>query len=278
MATSGSSDFNRTRNEIVRRALRIIGVLAQGDVMSSAQLSEGAEALNSLVKSLQTEGVRLWTTEWVTKTFTASEEVTGTDGEIYTCIRSHTSATSNKPVTGADYGTYWYKRGSTGGVWADATAYASAGDFSVASDTIGIQKAYLRQNGNTDHKIELVSLEEYHNITTKSTQGVPTALLFEQSLLPRIRLWPQPNNTTAVLHYLRERMIEDFDAASDNPDFYIRWLDTLVYGLASNLADEYQLSLSERQHILVKAERLKLKAMADNQEMTGPMLVDSAYG
>ena len=33
--------------------------------------------------------------------------VIGTDASVYKCIKEHTSASANKPVTGADYATYW---------------------------------------------------------------------------------------------------------------------------------------------------------------------------
>ncbi len=52
-----------------------------------------------------------------------ASEVTGTDANIYTCTISHTSAASNRPITGADYASYWVAGGSTGGVWASGTAY-----------------------------------------------------------------------------------------------------------------------------------------------------------
>ena len=51
--------------------------------------------------------------------------VTGTDSNSYRCIVGHTSASANKPITGADYADYWetYNGLGTDGTWATATEY-----------------------------------------------------------------------------------------------------------------------------------------------------------
>ena len=58
--TSGSTDFSVTRDDIIKRALRLIGVLAQGETPSAAQITEAASALNGLVKAWQADGMPLW--------------------------------------------------------------------------------------------------------------------------------------------------------------------------------------------------------------------------
>ena len=100
MPSSGSGNFDLTRNELLASALRKVGAIAQGESALAEQITEASEALNVLTKNL--EGFRLWKREWWTKTFSAASEVTGTDALIYTCIRSHTSSTADKPITGAN--------------------------------------------------------------------------------------------------------------------------------------------------------------------------------
>lgn len=56
---------------------------------------------------------------------TTSSEVIGQDGLNYTCIRSHTASTTNVPISGPDYLTYWVQSGSSGVAWVDGTEYAS---------------------------------------------------------------------------------------------------------------------------------------------------------
>ena len=51
MATSGSTDYSQTRDDIIKRALRLIGALAQGESPTTDQVTEAAVALNGLVKA-----------------------------------------------------------------------------------------------------------------------------------------------------------------------------------------------------------------------------------
>lgn len=60
MATSGSTDFSVTRDDIISRALRLIGAIAQGESPTTEQLNEAAIALNGLVKAWQADGMPLW--------------------------------------------------------------------------------------------------------------------------------------------------------------------------------------------------------------------------
>lgn len=267
MATSGSTDWQLTRDEIISAALQKLGVIQAGDTPTAAQVTAASTALNLMVKSWQNKEVFLWTVEWVTKTLSASNQVTGTDGSVYTCIRSHTSAASNKPVTGANWSTVWRKTGSTGGVWTTGTSYASVGDFAVEGDTIGIEQAFLRSNNYSDIPLEIINRPLFQKITDKSATGQPSYLFFDNRLAPQIFLWPIPNQMTDVLHVQRVRMLEDFDAAANTADFPVRWLRALIYGLAADLSDDYKRPIDEHDRLFAKAEALFEEAKG-NDKMT----------
>ena len=72
MATSGVSVFQQTRDEIITSSLRKIGVLAEGQSASSAQLLTGATALNSLIKLLTVKGMPIWAIKEYTFTTVAA--------------------------------------------------------------------------------------------------------------------------------------------------------------------------------------------------------------
>lgn len=63
MATSGSSDFNQTRTEIIQDALALIGVYGVGRTVSSEDMEYCANAFNRMVKSWQAKGLHLWSKE-----------------------------------------------------------------------------------------------------------------------------------------------------------------------------------------------------------------------
>lgn len=66
MATSGSYDYSQNRDDIIKRALRLLGVLAQGENPTTDQVTEAAIALNGLVKAWQADGMPLWSIKQLT--------------------------------------------------------------------------------------------------------------------------------------------------------------------------------------------------------------------
>ena len=274
MTTSGSANFDLTRNELLASSLRKVGAIEQGESPSAEMISEASEALNILTKNL--EGFRLWKREWWAKTFNAASEVTGTDGLIYTCIRSHTSSAADKPITGANYKSYWKQTGSTGGTWVTATAYSAIGEFQFDADVIGIEKAFLRYAG-FDTPLGILSFDKYLEISTKDDFGEPSHLGIEQSIRLRGYLWPQPNNTSYILNVLQYTKLEDFDASSDNPDFLTRWLRYLVFALAADLGPEYGISIERQRYFDIKAETLKMKLFQNDSEISDGNFVRSCY-
>lgn len=55
-----SATFTLNRDQVITGALRLLGVLGQGDSPDPIQVQDAAEALNVLVKSWQADGLQLW--------------------------------------------------------------------------------------------------------------------------------------------------------------------------------------------------------------------------
>jgi hypothetical protein len=60
MTTSASTNFSVSRDDLIKGALRKIGVVPQGEVPTTDQITEGAFALNLMVKAWQADGMPLW--------------------------------------------------------------------------------------------------------------------------------------------------------------------------------------------------------------------------
>jgi hypothetical protein len=73
MATSGNTSWELNRNELITRAFAKIGIPGEDNSLSTAQISDGAEALNSVIALAQTDGMPLWkrTTQSVTPSTTS---------------------------------------------------------------------------------------------------------------------------------------------------------------------------------------------------------------
>lgn len=72
MATSASTDYSLSRDNIIYRALRVLGVTSQGETPTATQISEAAIAFNGLVKALIADGMPLWAIKDSTITLTGS--------------------------------------------------------------------------------------------------------------------------------------------------------------------------------------------------------------
>ena len=63
MATSGSVNFNQTRNELIQDAYQLIGQYGVGRTISAEDQAFAARILNKMVKSWQAQGLHLWSKE-----------------------------------------------------------------------------------------------------------------------------------------------------------------------------------------------------------------------
>jgi hypothetical protein len=60
MATSGSINYNQTRNEIITDALSLLGVVSAGGTAKANDITFCSNQLNKMVKAWQAQGVHLW--------------------------------------------------------------------------------------------------------------------------------------------------------------------------------------------------------------------------
>jgi hypothetical protein len=65
--TASQYDWSSTRDSIITRALRKIGVLSAGQSASAAQVTQGSEALNEIVKAWQAEDIYIWNIATITQ-------------------------------------------------------------------------------------------------------------------------------------------------------------------------------------------------------------------
>ena len=277
MSVSGTTTWDPTRNEVINRALRIVGASFNGRSPTATEQANASEALNSLMKSLQAEGTRLWTMSNSTQTLTASSIVDGTDGNVYKCMKSHTSSTDDKPITGGEYTTYWFLSSGTSAAWANATSYNSISDFTMTSDVIGIENAFVRE-GNLDYGLRIISYEEYMDLNDKTTTGRPTSLAVDWAWSTRTAyLYPTPDLTTYVIHYRAVREIYDAGAEGDTLDIPKLWNEALVFGLAERLSHEYSLDLNERQLLMSRYEQSKARAKGNEYDDVQLKLITPAF-
>lgn len=219
MTTSGTYDFSVNRDQLIYGALRLAGVIAQGETPSSSQVSDAATTLNMLVKAWMADGMPLWAIRTITIT----------------------------PV--ANQNTYTY-------------------------DTPKLLKpiqAWNRQTASqVDIPMRIISRQEYNILGNKSTTGNPIQLFFNPNLSStEIKLFPTPDSTAAaqnVIYIVAQVPYQDFDTATDTPDFPQEWYEAIKYGLAVRLAGEYNIDIETRRVLVAEATAIKNEALSFGTE------------
>jgi hypothetical protein len=96
MTTSGSYDFTVNRNELIAGALRLCGVIAQGETPTTSQYSEASTFLNSMVKAWEAEGMPIWAITTTTLTPVAGQTAyTLNNPKLLKCIQAWNRNTSS---------------------------------------------------------------------------------------------------------------------------------------------------------------------------------------
>lgn len=119
------------------------------------------------------------------------------------------------------------------------TSYTiGAGQTFNTSRPVKIVEAYIRQPGNTDTPLDIIDDEQYNQIQSKSTQGLPYFLSYDNAYpSATIRLYPVPSSAYQ-LFILSEKPLTSF-TLDQNVDYPAGWEDAIISNLAIRLAPEY---------------------------------------
>lgn len=102
------------------------------------------------------------------------------------------------------------------------------------------------------------------------SDGTPVNVSYKPQInLGTVSVWPTPDSSVpagSLLKITYTTPFEIFNAAGDTPDFPQEWNNALIYGLASLLADEYALSIQDKQWIDRQAEKHISTALANGAE------------
>lgn len=200
-----TTTYSTTRDKLISGALRVIGVVAQGETPTATQIDEGAEALNYLVKAWQADGMPLWALKQTDIPLTAS--------------------------------TSTYRLGVGQAV-------------DIAKPLRIIQTWFHNGTSNIDIPMLILTRDEYNRLGNKTALGQPVQFYYDvQNTYGDLHVFPVPDviasdpaNSVRISY---QRPFEDFNNASDTPDFPQEWFLPLKFGLAEVLAPEYGVPLEQ---------------------------------
>jgi hypothetical protein len=224
MATSGTTTFSVTRNDIITSALRVLGVIEIGAQPDAATIENASLVLNMMMKDWQTDGIKLWTVKELTLPIVA--------GQLSYNIGPDNSndLVTDKPLKLIQC--FLRNIGVTPPI-----------DIPM---TIISQKEYndlgSKQSTGVTNSVYYWPYVNYGTIT----------------------LFLDPDSFTATnyqLHMTVQRPIQDITGANQTFDFPSEWYQALRWGLASELAPEYGLD-QKAALITQRSEQYKQRLMA----------------
>ena len=287
MTTSGSYNFSNTHQEIVRRAMRIAGVLGAGETPSSDDYDIVSIALNQMVKNWQVRDVGLWLEKeiYVFLSATGQSYLIGPSGDNATAsMVSNAIATagtagdgtitvdSDDGISNGDYigielddGTMQWTT-VNGAPAADVITLTAVLEDDVAEDNavyayttktqrpIKIKQARVNVGGD-EFELKQVAKANYMQLPSKSTAGQVNKYLYDpQTTNGRLYVWPVTDSVASYLILTALIPVQDVDSVADDPDFPQEWLEPLSVCLADKIGLEFDVPAE-------KAARIKQEAM-----------------
>ena len=267
MASSGSSNFTVSRNEIINLGFEMAGIKGQGFALSAADISTAAMLLNLIVKQWQGKsdfapGLKVWSRKraYLFPNTNTSSYSLGPSGDHFTATYYSTtldaneaigqttlSVTSTANMTAADYigircndnSIHWstissFVTNDTVTIAAALTVAANSGATvyhytTKAPMPLNIISARRKDTSNGETVMDPMLVEEYEAITNKANDGSPSRFLYERGITNgTMKFDLEPTDTTEIYQITYLRPIEDFDAATDTPDYPQEWYRPLV--------------------------------------------------
>lgn len=261
-----------TRDDVINDSLTLLGVLGEGQTVSADDVVVYSRALNRMIKEWQAQGIQLWGeqegTVFLDKTSEsyslsssgshASNTVVETTLSAAEALgQTQLSVTSSAGMTAGDYIGIELTAGTrdwttivsvdssvlvtitvalTGAAPSGATVYTYTTRLARPLDITSVR---LRDSSNQDMVVEKISREEYFNIYDKSNAGSPINYAYNPGLSTgagTLYVWPVNDEIDDRLKITYRRSIEDMDAASNDFDFPVEWLNALVWNLALQIA------------------------------------------
>ena len=305
MATSGSVDYSRNALQVITAALRKLRVVSAGDSASGADLTTGLEALNLMVKAWQNDQVFLWLNQQAvlhlapsTGSYTlgpsgthfcaASDAVQTTLSADAAAAATALTVDSNSGIAASDYvgvvlddGTVdWTTQSGAPAGTTDLTlaaglsSAASSGNVVFAYTTklarpIAITEARLRDIDGNDNPINvtLASDSYWQHQTDKTSTGDCQEMLFAPlNTSALVYTWPTCDDATKRIFMTVQRIIEDFDASTNDADMPAEVTECLIYNLALRLSPEYRSSVPQDIATMAAYTYGQVKAKFDSRE------------
>lgn len=273
MTVSGTVNFNLTRDEIIKDAFYYLNAYTPADTIPAHDIVYAANQLNKMVKAWEAKSIHLWTKTEATLFLALNQAAytltpTGanaTESYVSTTIGADEAAgqttltlTSTSGMTANDYIGIVLDSGDF--QWTTISSITNATTLVVASALTGaassgnavyayttkinrpLQIYSARRNSSIDQDTPLwpYTYKEYFDLPNKTSPGIPTSFTYNpQRDTGILYIWPVPSEVSDKIKFTFARPLQDFDIASNTPDFPQEWLEVLSMQLAVRLSPRF---------------------------------------
>lgn len=135
---------------------------------------------------------------------------------------------------------------------------------------VKLVQAYLHDNiSQTDISVMALSRDEYLRLGNKTSQGAPIQYYYDPTQLDgQLYVWPTPDAYSAAnrtFNFWYQLPFQDV-ALTDTPNFPDEWYRVLIWELAADLAEFYQVAADKIERLRGTAEDYYIKAVNFNME------------
>lgn len=283
MATSGSTNFTLSRDQIITAALRRLRKIDPALTVPAQDITDGAQILNLMIKSWQTDNIFLWLNEEVClfQQYATQFYALGPTGDncallsdsfkVQLAVAGAAAAGTitvddDDDITDGDYIGIQLDGGTIQWTTVNGTPAANVVTLTAAltgaaavdnwvftyttkiSRPLRILEARVRDTDDVDTPLEIItSRTQFLSQTDKESDGRVLEIHYNPDITDgQLYTWPVcgTGDITDRIIMSIQRVIEDFDASANNFDGPPEALNALIWSLAVELAPEYGVDLS----------------------------------
>lgn len=300
MSTSGSYDFTVNRNDLITAAHQYVGATGEGEIPSTAQITEAAIVLNMIVKLREADGMPLWALKrGYILPFTGASSI-ATDSHVVTTYRHTTTSAAAAAAatsivvtsaTGITAGDFIGIEQTNAMQWTTVTnvssttitllnaltlAVASGADVYIYTATDRIQKPLRIVEADILTSADSISRElivedrgDYFRFSNRTNASIPNFIYYDLTSSSntsldtgQIFVYPRFNDGDRVIEFTYHRPFQDFDSSTDNPDFPPAFYLPLMLELASLLGPKFGVTKEERSALKTEAKAYLEQALS----------------
>ena len=115
------------------------------------------------------------------------------------------------------------------------TVTEGTSDYTLNANIIDVLDVVCRRTVNdtqTDINMSRLSRSEYINIPNKTTKARPNQFFLDKQVIPVLKVWPTPENSTDILVFNKIVRMDDADNSTDTMDLPFRFFPCFTAGLA----------------------------------------------